>query len=151
MENQENSNNKHIEVLVRGIIKNNEGKVLVCRKKGRNYYFFPGGHVEYGESAKNALARELKEELGVEIKEIFFLGGTEHEFTEDNQERHEINLIFSVKLEKLKIESKENHLQFFLLAEEELKKEIVFPEILKENILKWSENKKIFWASEILK
>jgi len=137
--------NKHIEVLVRGIIKDEKGRILVCKKKGRNYYFLPGGHVEYGESTKNALVRELKEELGIDIKEVSFLGGTEHMFKEDGQEHHELNLFFSVKPEKLKVESRENHLEFFLFTKEEFEKETVFPGIFKKNL----NNDKIFWELEI--
>lgn len=139
--------NKHIEILVRGIIENDEGKILVCQKKGRNYYFFPGGHVEYGESTKDALARELKEELDVDIEEISFLGGSEHMFTENGQEHHEINLFYKTEVKKLKIESQENRLQFFLFTKEELNQKTVFPEIFKKLL----ENKKIFWESQIEK
>jgi ADP-ribose pyrophosphatase YjhB (NUDIX family) len=49
---------KEIEILVRAIIQE-RGKVLVCRKVGKRYYFFPGGHVEFGESVKKVLTREL--------------------------------------------------------------------------------------------
>jgi len=35
---------------------------------------FPGGHIEVGETEKEALLREMKEELGVEIREFSFLG-----------------------------------------------------------------------------
>ena len=46
-----------IEVCARAVIKESEG-ILVCRKKGADYYFFPGGHVEYGEKSLDALARD---------------------------------------------------------------------------------------------
>ena len=36
------------EVSLRAVVENN-GKILVCRNKKRGYYFFPGGHLEYGE------------------------------------------------------------------------------------------------------
>jgi len=71
-----------IEMLVRAIIQE-KGKILVCRKGGKMYYFFPGGHVEFKESAKKALARELKEELGINIKKASFIGASEHCFAED--------------------------------------------------------------------
>ncbi|MCD6233110.1 NUDIX domain-containing protein [bacterium] len=63
---------KKISVLVRAVIEV-KGKILVCKKKGNKYYFFPGGHIEFGESAKKALKREIKEELGLNIKECFLL------------------------------------------------------------------------------
>ena len=139
-----------IEILVRAIIQNN-GKVLVCRKIGKRYYFFPGGHVEFGESAKKALAREIKEELSINIKKSSFIGGSEHLFTEDKIEHHEINLFFQVLPRKLDTKSKENHLRFFLFDKKQLAKETVLPRELKVAVLKWLKNKKPFWVSEISK
>jgi 8-oxo-dGTP diphosphatase len=47
-----------------------EGRVLICQRKpgGRHplKWEFPGGKVEPGEDPRSALARELREELGIE-------------------------------------------------------------------------------------
>ena len=58
---------------VRCIIPHKNGIILIKReifKKGRKikYYVFPGGGVEYGETAEQALKREAMEELGIEIE-----------------------------------------------------------------------------------
>ena len=54
---------------VRGILINNKKIILVKRIKDSGTYFcFPGGGVEKGESLEEALIREMKEELGVEVK-----------------------------------------------------------------------------------
>ena len=47
-----------------------DGRVLLCHRSPRRAWYpdvwdLPGGHVEPGESAYDALARELREELGV--------------------------------------------------------------------------------------
>ncbi len=46
-----------------------DGKILACqRKRGQRFelmWEFPGGKIEPGESPEQALARELREELGV--------------------------------------------------------------------------------------
>jgi len=143
-----NKYKKEIEILVRAIIQDN-GEILVCRKIGKRYYFFPGGHVEFGESAKKALARELKEELGINIKKASFIGVSEHCFTEERTRRHEINLFFHVLPEKLDTKSKENHLRFFLFDKNQLTKKVVLPKPSKEAVLKWLKNKRSFWVSEI--
>lgn len=138
--------NKKIDLLVRAIIEK-DGKILVCRKKNRKYYFFPGGHVEFGESAKKALKREIREELGLNIKECSFIGGSEHQFIEDGKKYHEINLAFRTKTDEIKTESKEDHLQFFLLDKKRLVRETVLPEVMKRALLKYFKNKKLFWIS----
>lgn len=103
---------KEIEVLARAVIENKR-KFLVCRKLKKRYYFFPGGHLEFGESAKEALIREIKEELGITIKRCTFIGGSEHTFIEEGKKHHEINLAFEVSVGKISTDSQENHLRFY--------------------------------------
>ncbi|MEY3197228.1 MAG: hypothetical protein RLZZ59_596 [Pseudomonadota bacterium] len=59
-----------------------EGHILICKTKGLEHYFYflPGGHIEHGESAKNALIRELKEEVGFNFTIDRFLGCMEYAF-----------------------------------------------------------------------
>lgn len=42
-------------------------KILSTRSKGKNAYYIPGGKREKGESDKEALTREVKEELDVDL------------------------------------------------------------------------------------
>jgi 8-oxo-dGTP pyrophosphatase MutT (NUDIX family) len=42
-------------------------KLLVTRSKGKTLYYLPGGKREAGETDAQALAREIKEELSVDI------------------------------------------------------------------------------------
>lgn len=53
-----------------------EGKVMA------GYWEFPGGKIELGETYKQALARELHEELGIhsEINALHHLGVVEHQY-----------------------------------------------------------------------
>lgn len=42
-------------------------KFLISRSKGKNFFVAPGGKIESGETSEEALKRELKEELTIEI------------------------------------------------------------------------------------
>ena len=57
-------------------------KLLVAEYIGY-HYFLPGGHVEVGESAENALIRELREELGVNCSIKQFLGVIERKLSDE--------------------------------------------------------------------
>lgn len=43
-------------------------KFLVARSRGKNIFVAPGGKLEQGESLIEALQRELREELGIEVR-----------------------------------------------------------------------------------
>ena len=80
--------------VVAGLIEA-EGKILVCqRRRGDTFelmWEFPGGKLQAAETAAEGLARELREELGVEARvgeEVF---RTRHRYAEM---REEIELIF---------------------------------------------------------
>lgn len=139
---------KHkIEICARAVIGHN-GKILVCRALGKNHYFFPGGHIEYGETAANALKRELYEELGVRMNKCVFIGTVENIYKEDGETHHEINLVFDVSVNKIFSQSKEDHIEFIFLNKEEFSNDKVLPRALQKCAIKWLKNKKNFWATQ---
>lgn len=63
-------------VTVGALVFNSHGEALfVFTHKWKNTYGIPGGKIEYGETARTAVMRELKEETGLTIKpsEIFMV------------------------------------------------------------------------------
>lgn len=54
--------------LARCILKNKEWKVLLVRHKWKNIWTMPGWHIENKENIYDAVKREIKEELWVDIK-----------------------------------------------------------------------------------
>jgi 8-oxo-dGTP diphosphatase len=73
---------KHITVVGAVILKN--GQIFAC-KRGPNMslaglWEFPGGKVEVGESAPEALKREIEEELGCTIQVGEFVTTTDHQY-----------------------------------------------------------------------
>ncbi len=57
------------EATVGALVVRDDGKVLVVKsKKWRDKYSVPGGHIELGERAEDAIVREVKEETGLDVK-----------------------------------------------------------------------------------
>lgn len=59
-----------------GVMVVKDGKVLIGKRKsshGEGEYAWPGGHLEHLESIEECARREVREEAGIEIKNIKFL------------------------------------------------------------------------------
>lgn len=63
-----------------------DGKILLMHrlKDGQEYYVFPGGGVEEGETVEQSFVREMREELNLDINKYTKV------FELDNQDRHEV-------------------------------------------------------------
>lgn len=85
-----------VEVIVRGLMQHS-GAVLFCRNIKNQYLYLPGGHVEFGEPLRVALAREFVEETGMTVKVGDLIASAEATFTHKGSLHHEITLTFHVK------------------------------------------------------
>lgn len=69
-----------------GVICNKAGQVLIALRAAHqhqgNLWEFPGGKVEHGESCREALCRELKEEVGIVVNATRPLIQIEHHYTD---------------------------------------------------------------------
>lgn len=69
------------------IVHNGKEVLLGLRLKdgaGKGCWQFPGGHLEMYESLEGCSAREIREEVGIEIEDIFFLDLSNNPWPEHN-------------------------------------------------------------------
>ena len=132
---------------MRGIIVQ-KGKILACKIKKNKNWFFPGGHVEFGETAERALKRELKEEIGVSVKKAKFIGANENFYQQRGKILHEVNIVFEASLNKDYNKVLEDHMEFKWINLKSLPSAYILPESLKKSIIKWLKSKKLFWGSQ---
>ena len=73
-----------------------DGRLLVEQDVRHGFSFVPGGRVEYGENAVEALARELREELGEEATIGRLLLVADNLFELDGDWFQEVSLYFLI-------------------------------------------------------
>jgi ADP-ribose pyrophosphatase YjhB (NUDIX family) len=128
-----------IHVISRAVITQGD-KILLCNIKGKKWYFLPGGHIDNGESSRQALLRELEEEVGpndYKIEEMIGVCETVFDIDE-NTKQHEVDLVFSVTVSDNFIDlHKKEHIEFSFHDKKDLESLKVLPEHLKLGILSW--------------
>jgi 8-oxo-dGTP diphosphatase len=100
-----------VEVIARGLTLR-DGRVLLCKNLKHSYYYLPGGHVEFGETAAAGLAREYQEEAGIDVTVGDLVQIHEHIFRQGKRVRHELNLVFHVELPAGEVVSQEKKIAF---------------------------------------
>ena len=71
------------------LVENEKGQVLLQKRSDNGQWCVPGGALELGETYKEAAARELREEVGIEVKELQLFGlysGDDRMITYPNQD-----------------------------------------------------------------
>ena len=89
-----------------GAIVFKEGKVLLIKNKSIkdeqsstaykkiSFWGFPKGHIEKGESSKDASLRELKEETGIEAEITSKLGDSKYIFTQNGEKIFKVVIVY---------------------------------------------------------
>ena len=144
----------NIHALARAVIIE-QGHLLLAydpREKPEHYYklnaffyYLPGGHIEFKESAQSALLREIEEETGHKGQCERFLGILENAWSFSNDEicchTHEINFLFKVTIPGLMpaitIPQREEHVAFKWWPLTELDWAELMPEALKTLLPEW--------------
>lgn len=92
---------KEIRPIVLGIAKNNK-RILVSegydKVKNKAFYRCLGGGIEFQETSQEALKREFKEELSIDITVEEFCGISENIFTFQGKKGHEIVFFYNIKI-----------------------------------------------------
>src|SRR5512147_57087 len=67
----------NVAAAVAGVIVDEQGRMVVLvrgKEPGRGRWDLPGGFVDAGETAEEALRREVREEIGLEVTALRYLG-----------------------------------------------------------------------------
>ena len=133
-------------IRVAGILIEDDKILLIQHQKNdKKYWLIPGGGNDWGESTKEAVIREYKEETNLDIKVDKFLFFSET--ISPDKSRHVLNLFYRVhrgnrddKVMRLGHEAVLADLKFF--GKDEIKKLTIYPNI-KDNLIKIMNGEKV--------
>jgi mutator protein MutT len=108
-------------LAVRAIITNESGKVLILKRsntsQGDGKWCLPGGNIEYGQTANDAMVREVKQETSLNCSDIRFLFFLESLPSEES-ELHYINFIYQCSVDgKIKLNYESSDYEWINLSE----------------------------------
>lgn len=122
-----------------------KGSILLQREKNKDEWSIPGGRVEWSESSEDAVVREFMEEMGITIKVSKVIAIAENKFQRQDLLHHEIVFYYLATPDK-KTESKNlmgnircidgSDLEFRWLSKNTISKLTLFPEFIKELLVK---------------
>jgi NAD+ diphosphatase len=90
---------------VAAIIENQQGEILLtirANEPQKGYLDLPGGFVDPMESAEEALIREIKEELNLDIVDMHYIGSFPNEYIFSGLSVFTTDLGFAVKVDSLR-------------------------------------------------
>lgn len=136
--------NEKFNYRVCGIILHDE-KILAMQDERSPYFYLPGGRVKLGETAEEAVVREIEEELGITARIIRPLWLNQGFFKEetDGLQYHEICIYFLMDISDTDLLSKgdtfllqegKHRLSFEWLQYERLQHEHFYPVFIKKEI-----------------
>ena len=76
----------------------NQNRVLLQRIESDDFWFLPGGRARLLEPAKDTLAREMREELGITVQIERLVWVAENFFALDRLQYHELGFYFLISL-----------------------------------------------------
>lgn len=129
---------------VAGLLIHDE-KLLIMQDKDQPYYYVPGGRIKMNEKSEDAVKREVKEELGIEVNVNRMLWVNENFFKEETlqEQFHEICFFYLLELKDEEFFEKGSEFvvdeegkihMYYWKSLDEIQNINVYPQFLKEKV-----------------
>ncbi|MEZ4194846.1 MAG: NUDIX hydrolase [Candidatus Paceibacterota bacterium] len=119
-------------VSVKALVLNKtKDKFLVC-KESSGYWEIPGGGLDWGETHKEGLSREIEEEMGLKVKSLaenpcYFLTGEQSQ----NPGVRFANIVYECELEHLDFKPSDECMEITFVDAEDIKSMKVFGSVVR--------------------
>jgi len=109
---------------VAALVTDQSGKIMMVKRgvePGYGKLDLPGGFVDPGETAENAVIRELWEELGLKVKKLVYFGSATNEYVYSGYSVFTLDLAFKIEAESLKaLKAMDDILEFRFYGKDEI-------------------------------
>ena len=100
------------------IITNRENQILLAKRKikpQKDFWDLPGGFMQPNETAEESAIRESKEELGIDVKKLEYVGSAHDTYLYQGTEIPTLSIVFATQVtdEKLTPQDDVSMVQFF--------------------------------------
>jgi 8-oxo-dGTP pyrophosphatase MutT (NUDIX family) len=120
-EDSEGTTDYLFRVSIKGLVRNDNGEVLVVKETGRSGWDLPGGGMDHTESIKQAIAREMKEEVNMIGDFTYRVIAVEEPSFLHRAKIWQIRLVFEVTPENMAFEPGEHGDEVMFINPEQLK------------------------------
>ena len=132
---------------VAALVTDNSEKLMLVKRGIEPDYGkldLPGGFVDPGETAENAIIRELKEELGLKIKSLEYISSAPNEYVFSGFSVFTIDLAFKVMAESVDgLKPMDDILDYKFYSEEDLNYDDIAAPSIKQFVKQYFKNSKL--------
>ncbi len=119
------------------ILADNLGRILLTKRKfepGKDLWDLPGGFIDLNETAEMSVQREMREELGIEVKNIRYLcsGPDRYEFKGVNY--HTLGFVFTADIASGALSARDDVSTFQFFANDEIPWDALAFPVLRETL-----------------
>ena len=126
-------------------ITNQEGELLVAvraKEPAKGTFDLPGGFVDLGETAEDALIREIFEETGLKVSNPVYLFSIPNIYPYSGLEIHTVDMFFEVKVDKtVPIRAADDVLELIWMKRKDINPEHFGLLSIKQSMVKWLDAK----------
>lgn len=109
---------------VAAFITNEKGELLVCRRKkepAKGTLDLPGGFVDMNETAEQSIAREIKEELNIELKSLKYLFSLPNIYRYSDLDIHTLDMFFEAEIKDFSLmQADDDVAEVFFIEKEDI-------------------------------
>ncbi len=121
---QEHMNRKNdylFRISMKSLVRDHEGNILVVKESGRTWWDLPGGGMDHQENIKDAIARELLEEVHLTGDFTYQIVAVENPSFLEHAQVWQVRMVFVVKPDSMSFEPGEDADEILFINPEDLK------------------------------